>query len=114
MIYCGYVWFSIGFAMFLVNFNRRPSPDLLLSYDFPWFCMVFRRFALLLVDLNRRPSPDPRLSCDFLYLFVQCSYGLAMLWVDMNRRPSPDLRLSDDSQWFGMLFLWFCYILGRF
>ena len=46
--------FSIGFAMFLVDLDRRPLPDLgffhdflmillcfRLSYDFLWFCIVF-------------------------------------------------------------------------
>ena len=37
----GFVWFSLVFVrMFLVGFNRRPSPELVLSYDFLWFGMV--------------------------------------------------------------------------
>ena len=36
LIYCSY-----GFAMLPVDFNRRPSPDLQLSYDFIFNCIVF-------------------------------------------------------------------------
>ena len=32
MIAYGFALFSNAFAMFLIDFNRRPSPDLLLSY----------------------------------------------------------------------------------
>ena len=48
----GYLLVSYGFRMvfiflfrmFPVDFNRRPSPDLQLSYDFLRFCMVFSWF----------------------------------------------------------------------
>ena len=40
MISCGFVWFSYGFGMFPVDFNRRASPDLRLSYDLRWLCIV--------------------------------------------------------------------------
>ena len=44
MISYGLVLFSYGFAMFPVDVNRRPSPELRLSYDFFWFSMVFLWF----------------------------------------------------------------------
>ena len=47
MICYGFVLFSYGFAMFPVDLNRRPSPDLRLSYGFLWFCMVFLWFCIV-------------------------------------------------------------------
>ena len=67
MISYGLVWFCYGFGMFPVDFNHRPSPDLRLSYHFPWICMVSLGFVMFLVDCNRRPSPDLRLSYDFVW-----------------------------------------------
>ena len=64
-------WFSFGFDMLPVDFDRRPSPDLWLSYDSPWFCYVFAMFP---VDFNRRPSPDLR----FILWFPVVLYGF--LW----------------------------------
>ena len=62
------VWFPIvfhrffyGFAMFPVDFNRRPSPDLRFIV---YFLMVSLWFsygvAMFSVDFNRRPSHDLR------------------------------------------------------
>ena len=73
--------------MFLFDFNRRLSPDLRLSNDFPWFCIVLC-FQLILI-VGPRPI--------FGHLMV--SYGSAlftdgcgMFLNEFNRRPSPDLR----------------------
>ena len=74
MIPSGFVCFSYGFVMFLVDFNRRPSPDLWLSYDFLLFFYGLPiGFAMFSIDFHLRPSPDLRLSYDFLWfcmLFV--------------------------------------------
>ena len=54
MISYGFVLFSNGFVMFLVDFNRRPSIVFgyhLISYGSVWFC---NGLAMFLVDLNRQ------------------------------------------------------------
>ena len=82
--------------MFLVDFIRRPLPDLRLSYDFLWFPdgfpMVLICFCLILIV-------DPRPIFSYLMIpdrFPLVSYGFAMFLVDFNRRPSSDLQLSYD------------------
>ena len=92
--------FSYGFPLFLLDFNRRPSPDLRLSYDCLWFCIVFL-MVLLCFRLILIVGPRPI----FCYLmisqgFALFPYGFAMFPIDFNRWPSPDLRLSYDFLWF--------------
>ena len=65
MIAYGFSLFSNAFGMFLIDFNRRPSPDFRLSYDFHWFAWFSDDVAVFLVDFSRRPSPDLRLSYNF-------------------------------------------------
>ena len=65
MIFHGSVWCSYGLAIFPVDCNRLPSPDLRLSHYFPLF---YHGFLMFLVDFNRRPSPDLWLSFDFPWI----------------------------------------------
>ena len=122
MLSCGFEWFSIAFAMFLVDSNRRPSPDLRLPYDFLciwivslWLCYVSGWFKL-----SALAQSSVSLWC-FCMVYQWFGYGSAwfqssalaqsspILWfpsffsydfvifpVDFNRRLSPDLRLSFD------------------
>ena len=105
MISHGFVLFSNSFVMLQVDLNHRPLPDLRLSYNFLWCCLVFLCFGLILI-VGPRPI--------FVYLifpmvFHCFSYVFDMLLVDFNRRHSPDLRLSYDSPF---VFLWFSYVSG--
>ena len=113
----GYLMISYGFhqccysfAMFPVDLNRRPSPDLRSSYDFQWFPMVFYVFAMFPIDFNRRPSPDLRLSC----VFVLFSYGFAMFlicfWLILIVGPHPIFGYLMIS--YG--FVWFSYGFAMF
>ena len=91
--------------MFLFDFNRRLSPDLRLSNDFPWFCIVLCFQLILIVG--------PRPIFGYLMIFYGCalfSFGFDMFWGNFYRRPSPDFQLSDDFLWFGIVFLWFWYV----
>ena len=45
MISYGFPMVFLWFCYVPVEFNRRPSPDLRLSYGFLWFCMVFQWFV---------------------------------------------------------------------
>ena len=115
MIFYVFVWFSYSFGVFLVDFNRRPLPDLWLSYDFLWFYsfpMVFLCFQLILIVAPRPINGYLMVSYSFLMAFLLCSYGFAMFPVDFSRRASPDLRLSYDFLWFSYDFPWFCYVSG--
>ena len=107
MISYGFPMLSYGFAMLAVDFNRRSSPDLRLSYVFLWFSIGFLMgllyFWLILIV-------GPRSIFGYLmisYGFVLFSDGFAILAVDFNRRPSHDLRLSYVFLWFSIVFLWF-------
>ena len=95
------------FAHGLVDFNRRASPELRLSYEFLWFCWFSNGFDIFLVDFNRRPSTDLRLSYDSLLL---CMFFLcfAMFLVDLivGRRKifgSPMISIG---------FVWFSHVFG--
>ena len=128
--------FLFVWIMFLIDLNRRPSPDVQISYDFPWFCYVFGwfepsalarssvilwcpmvlySFLMVLLYFWLILIIDPRLIFGALMIsfgFAWFSYGLVMFLVDFNLLPSPDPRLSFDFLWFCIVFLWFCYVFG--
>ena len=61
--------------MFPDDFNRRPSPDLRLSYVFLLSSIGFVIFVFLfLIDFNRRPSPD-------LEFFLWFSFGFPTVFL---------------------------------
>ena len=96
--------------MLPVDFNRRPSPDLRLSYDFLWICMVSFGFAMFPVEFDRRPSPDLRLSYDFLSF----SYGFAIFLLCFRL-----ILIAGPRPIFGYLmipygFVWFSYGFAMF
>ena len=102
---------SYGLLHILVDFNRRPSPDLRLSYG----CMVLYGFPmglpcfwLILIVGTRTISSYHIIS----YGLVWFSYGLVFWGADFNRRPSPDLLLSYDFLWCCTVVLWFCNVFG--
>ena len=116
------LWFALvsfgfllfRFAMFLVNFNSQPSPDLILSYGFLWFCKVSICFCFVFRLIC---IVGPRLIFGYLmisYGFALFSFGFDTFLGSFYGRPSPDLRLSDDFPWFGMVSLWFWYVSGWF
>ena len=107
-------WFSFVFDMFPVDFNRRPLPDLRLSYDFlpfsygfPMLCYVSNWFESSALARSSVILWFPMVSHWFSYVFV-------MFLVDFNRRLSPGLQLSYGFLWFCMVFQWFCYVSGWF
>ena len=138
MISDGFVLISHGFPMFLDDFNRRPSPDLRLFYDFLWFYIIFQwrchsrwfessalsRSSVILwfpVVLYGFPMVfcfrlilivGPRPSFRYLMFcydgLVWFSHGFAMFPIDFNCRPSPDLGYLSYD------FLWFCMVCQWF
>ena len=85
--------------------NRRPSPDLRLSYDYLQFSYGLAMF-LLCFRLILIVGPRPIFGYLMIsYGFVWFSYGFAMFPIDFNRRASPDQRLSCDFLWFSIGFL---------
>ena len=73
VLYCFPIY---GLTMFLIDFNRQPSPDPRLCFPmvFQWFPYVFDMFPF---DFNRLPSPDLWLS-NVLSWF---SYGFPMILI---------------------------------
>ena len=104
--------FSHVFAMFLVDFNRRP--DLWLSYDFLWFCMVSFVFDMFPIDFNRRPSPDLRLSYVFPWFSFSFPMFLICLRLNLIVGPRPTFDYLMISNGFVILFLWICYFSNWF
>ena len=97
--------------MFPVDFNRRPSSDLRLFYDFLQFPYGFPKgllcFRLVLIVGLGPIFVYLMISDGFVWIsygFVWISYSFDMLRVDLNRRPSPNLRLSYVRLWFSFGF----------
>ena len=53
-----FLWFcivSFGFAIFLIDFNRQHSPNLLFLTVYLWFCKVSDVFAMFSIALSLPP-----------------------------------------------------------
>ena len=110
------LWFSLWlfyvFAMFPVDFNRRPLPDPQLSYDFPCFSIGFP-MVLLCFRLILIVGPRPILGHLMMpMVFHWFPYGLICFRLILIVGPRPIFGYLMISYGFLMVFLWFCYDSG--